>query len=315
MEAGYLYQGVHRKKLGPNSYQAPADCLVFVGYDDTKDVRTAKHGSIRYIDKKYQQDAAGSDKVYSMYIPCLSAMQRGKNILRVYEAPIDAMSDSTIYLDTGGKDGLKLRDGKSAGVGFVNQLVLSGLGVGSNPETGDVKLPSSLERVLATNPQITEVELFLDCDKYGLEASKKIADELERRGYACGSWTDMGIYDNEGMDLNEYLTCGNHKSDPLIKDSGKIIDEKLGNSPESVAKKQYEVPDKETHATATVAATTVSTTPGAVAPAADANTDHPSKSGSGSEQTQKPSLIKKLFTRESNQGTANRHAHGSRDAR
>lgn len=137
-------------------YQDTQNNVVFVGYDENKEV---KFGAVRgtMTDVQYRRDCSGSDKRYCFFMPGTN-----KNKLFVFESPIDAMSHASLVNAV-----IKKADAWKV----YNRLALCG--------TSDV----ALEHFLETHNEITEINLCLDNDEAGRNASAEIKDKYEAQGY------------------------------------------------------------------------------------------------------------------------------------
>ena len=127
-------------------YESKAHNCVFVGFDGDKPKFACERGTT----DDYKKDIAGSSKAFSF---CLPPEKPDSSVLACYEAPIDALSAATIC--------------KMAGHGWDGHRLSLG-GVGS------AALMSFLER----HPEITAVQLSLDNDKPGQDATNRIIKEL-----------------------------------------------------------------------------------------------------------------------------------------
>ena len=144
MRLGILLES---RYYNPESEYHNAAVCVFAGRDDSGKVVFA---ALRGIDTDLKQDKAGSDKRFNFRIPPMNPDSRH---LAVFEAPVDALSHSTLQQRGGWQwDG--------------HRLSLGG--------TSSVALISFLER----NPQICRVILHLDNDAAGLTAARKIKAQL-----------------------------------------------------------------------------------------------------------------------------------------
>ena len=119
---------------------------VFVGFDGDK----AKYACERGIADDYKKDVFGSDKRLGFVLPPLNPDSRN---LAVTEAPVDALSHAAIHRLNGDK-----WDGYRLSLGGVSSLALIDF----------------LER----RPEITSIQLCLDNDKAGRDATNRIVREL-----------------------------------------------------------------------------------------------------------------------------------------
>jgi hypothetical protein len=127
-------------------YENKAHNCVFVGFDG----QTPKFACERGTTDGYKKDVFGSNKAFSFCLPPETAVS---TVLACFEAPVDVLSHATIC--------------KMGGHGWDGHRLSLG-GVGSAALTG------FLER----HPEITSVQLSLDSDKAGQDATKRIIKEL-----------------------------------------------------------------------------------------------------------------------------------------
>ena len=141
---------------------------VFVGKDTAgQPVFGYKRGTYDKDGVGFKGDVEGSNKDIAFRLPCNPDL----NMVRVYEAPIDLMSDMTMRR-------------------FINSncVALCCLGDGA------------LETYLKENPHIRQIDLCLDNDKWGREAAERFKEKYTERGYDVRDFTPP-----KGKDWNEYL--------------------------------------------------------------------------------------------------------------
>ena len=128
-------------------YENKKHRCVFVGKDGDKPKFACERGT----EDDLKKDVSGSDKRFSFSLP---PENPGNNsILAVFESPVDSLAHFTIHeIGQTGWDG--------------HRLSLSGV--------SSLALISFLER----NPDITNIQLCLDSDKAGKEATSRIIREL-----------------------------------------------------------------------------------------------------------------------------------------
>jgi len=147
---------------------------VFVGRDAKDEpVFAYKRGTYDKDGIGFKGDVDGSNKDVGFYLPCY----QDDPYVRVYESPIDLMSDMTMR-----------RQVRS------NAVALCGLYDGA------------LETYLKDNPHIKNISLLLDNDKWGREAADRLKAKYSERGYSVRSYTPP-----KGKDWNEYLQSKNEK--------------------------------------------------------------------------------------------------------
>ena len=116
---------------------------------------TPKYVSERGTADDLKKDIAGSDKRYGFTLPPERADTQGSSMAAVFESPADLLAHHTIH-DIGqtGWDGFRLS--------------LGGTG------------PKALINFLEYHPCIKRISFCLDNDSPGIEAAKRIIDELLR---------------------------------------------------------------------------------------------------------------------------------------
>lgn len=141
---------------------------IFVGKNGSeKPVFAAKRGTYDRDGAPFRGDQTGSDKEIAFRLPCDPASLR----VFVFEAPIDLMSYCTLH-----------RRVKSSAVALC--------GLYDGP----------LDTYLRENPHIRQIDLCLDADDPGREASEQIKEKYSAKGYSVTVHTPP-----RGKDWNEYL--------------------------------------------------------------------------------------------------------------
>ena len=125
-------------------------------------------------------EAAGSDKRYSFRI------DRAGSTLHVFESAIDLLSYATI---------MKMRTGEWRAEPMVS---LGGV-YAPSPNSKQSKLPIALENMTQNQSQINTIDLHLDNDFAGRNATKSITDQLGDRFIIRD---EPPLY---GKDCNDYL--------------------------------------------------------------------------------------------------------------
>ena len=149
--------------------------IVFCGYDKDKNIKFAtKRGTCDIDGKRYRGDVAGNDKNYGVNI-----VNKNSDTVNVFEACIDMMSYCDLFFDTD----------------KTNKLALSMLS------------DAPLETFIKENPQIKNINLWLDNDEPGREAAEKIRKKYTEKGF----FVKKNIVP-EGKDVNEYLQICNEKN-------------------------------------------------------------------------------------------------------
>ncbi len=145
---------------------------VFVGKDSAdKAVFATMRGTYEKDGVGFKGDVEGGNKDYAFRLPCDPEIDR----VRVYEAPIDLMSDMTLRR-------------------FItsNSVALCCLHDGA------------LETYLKENPHIKTIDLCLDNDKWGREVAERMKEKYAERGFTVNDYVPP-----KGKDWNEYLQTKN----------------------------------------------------------------------------------------------------------
>ena len=149
--------------------------IVFCGYDKDKNIKFAtKRGTCDIDGKRYRGDVAGNDKNYGVNI-----VNKNSDTINVFEACIDMMSYCDLFCD----------------IDKTNKLALSMLS------------DAPLETFLKENPQIKNINLWLDNDEPGREAAEKIEKKYIEKGFSVKKNSVP-----DGKDVNEYLQICNEKN-------------------------------------------------------------------------------------------------------
>ena len=147
---------------------------VFVGKDaDGKAVFAFKRGTYDRDGVGFKGDVDGSNKDIAFRLSCDPSL----DMVRVYESPIDLMSDMTMRR-------------------FITSNCVALCCLGDN----------ALETYLKENPHIKRIDLCLDSDKWGREAAERMKEKYEKSGYEVRDFTPP-----KGKDWNEYLQIKNEK--------------------------------------------------------------------------------------------------------
>ena len=147
---------------------------VFVGKDsDGQAVFGYKRGTYDKDGVGFKGDVDGSNKDIAFRLPCDPAL----DMVRVYESPIDLMSDMTMRRFITG-----------------NCVALCCLG------------DNALATYLTENPHIRRIDLCLDNDQWGRKAAERMKEKYEKSGYEIHDFTPP-----KGKDWNEYLQIKNEK--------------------------------------------------------------------------------------------------------
>ena len=150
-------------------YESVNGSCVFVGQE-------SRYAHERGIGNDMKKDAQGSDKRYGF---CIPANDRGSKVLAVFESPIDALAHYEICRLDGNKwDGYRLSLG----------------GVSSN----------ALDHFIERNPDIRVIQLCLDNDSAGVEASTKITKQMIKNKTAKGRTITINP-PPKGKDYLDYL--------------------------------------------------------------------------------------------------------------
>ena len=121
----------------------------------------------------FKGDVEGSNKDIAFRLPCDPSL----DMVRVYESPIDMMSDMTLRR-------------------FITSNCVALCCLGDN----------ALATYLKGNPHIKRIDLCLDNDKWGREAAERMKEKYEKSGYEVRDFTPP-----KGKDWNEYLQIKKEK--------------------------------------------------------------------------------------------------------
>lgn len=147
---------------------------VFVGKDaDGQAVFGYKRGTYDKDGVGFKGDVDGSNKDIAFRLPCDPKLE----MVRVYESPIDLMSDMTMRR-------------------FITSNCVALCCLGDN----------ALETYLKENPHIKRIDLCLDNDQWGRQAAERMKEKYEKSGYEVRDFTPP-----KGKDWNEYLQIKNEK--------------------------------------------------------------------------------------------------------
>lgn len=164
IDASIIADMMHLGKL----YQSERGNCVFVGTDKDGNIRFAcERGTFSGV--SYRRDCPGSDKRFCFH------MEGRSNLLYVFEAPIDAMSHATLF--------------KMKRLDYTEDHRIS-LGCLGN---------AALKQYLLDRPEIRNVILCLDNDRWGRAASAKFMQELKEKGYAVSEELSKGKDYNEDL--------------------------------------------------------------------------------------------------------------------
>lgn len=147
---------------------------VFIGKDtDGQAVFGYKRGTYDKDGVGFKGDVDGSNKDIAFRLSCDPSL----DMVRVYESPIDLMSDMTMRR-------------------FINSNCVALCCLGDN----------ALETYLKENPHIKRIDLCLDNDQWGRQAAERMKEKYEKSGYEVRDFTPP-----KGKDWNEYLQIKNEK--------------------------------------------------------------------------------------------------------
>ena len=131
-------------------YESDKHRCVFVGKDESG---VARFACERGISDDIKKDAPGSSKRYGFPLPPDEPDGQGNSVLALFESPVDCIAHASIH-----QTGQTGWNGHRLSLGGVSSAALNGF----------------LER----NPQIKTVQLSLDNDTAGRDASNRIIKEL-----------------------------------------------------------------------------------------------------------------------------------------
>ena len=143
--------------------------VAFIGYD--KETQKARHIALRGINSDFIGDATGSDKRYSF---CIESVDPNCRTVHVNEAPIDALSQATLFT----------LDGKEFNHAHI--LALTGAYAPRN-ETKEIKIPIALLQFLKDHPKVDTIVFHLDLDRTGRLATKLMMESMKNKmpDYKC----------------------------------------------------------------------------------------------------------------------------------
>ena len=145
--------------------------MVFVGYDENRIARYAGMRSTLDINGySFKGDVSGNDKNYAVNIS-----NKNSDTINVFESVIDMMSYCEYYVD----------------YGETNKMALGMLS--DNP----------LSLFLEKNPNIRNINFYLDRDEPGQKATKTYLEKYQKLGYCVSDKAAELI--PEGKDFNEYF--------------------------------------------------------------------------------------------------------------
>lgn len=163
---------------------------VFVGRDAGGKPRFA---CSRGIGTDFKRDVAGSEKRYNF---CLQAENEPTGSVAVFESPIDALSMATIN-----------RNNPNVGSRWKEYSYLS-LGGTS---------PLALMQYLKDHPAVSQVYLFLDNDKAGMEGMQRVQQAIQADDALNKQVEEIALFPpRHGKDYNEQLLYlrGEHREKP-----------------------------------------------------------------------------------------------------
>lgn len=154
---------VKQKKLYENSHRS----CVFVGYDHEGAAKYASVRSTNTTGSSYRGDVANSNKTWAF------RMEGTSQTIRVFEAPIDALSYATFF--------------KHYGIDNKDHMLALGC-------LGD----AALEQYLKDHPEIKQIIFCVDNDKWGHQAVERWTDKYK-------SDYSVAYHFPKGKDWNEDL--------------------------------------------------------------------------------------------------------------
>lgn len=152
-----ILQTVYKNHKSDKSYSNVA----FIGYE--KGTQKARHIALRGIDSDFIGDMSGSDKRYSF---CIEASQPDCDTVHVCEAPIDVLSQATLFT----------LDHKAFNHEHI--LSLNGISVPQNEKT-EIKIPLALLQFLKDHPTVEKIVFHLDLDRVGRRATELIIENMK----------------------------------------------------------------------------------------------------------------------------------------
>ena len=165
-------------KTGRLYESLPYHNAVFVGMDKEG---KSRYAAMRGTNSKFKGEASGSDKRFSFAIPSESSPS-----LHLFESAIDLLSYATLC--------------KRQGEDWQQEHLLSLAGIYKpKGETNEMSLPKTIEQHLDDHPEVTRINLHLDNDIAGREASKALMEVLSK------TYEVVDEPPSQGKDFNECL--------------------------------------------------------------------------------------------------------------
>lgn len=149
-----IYENPSTKQIHSN--------VAFIGYD--KKTNLAKHIALRGIGSNFIGDASGSDKRFSF---CIESQNTDCTTVHICEAPIDALSLSTIFT----------LENKP----FNQEHILSLTGIYVPDKTREIKIPVALVQFLLDYPPVKNIVFHLDLDRTGRRATELIIENMKEK--------------------------------------------------------------------------------------------------------------------------------------
>lgn len=154
--------------------------VVFLGYDELGNIKYA--GRRATNSSKFKSDATGSNKKYSFK---LESTQKTNEIF-IFEGAIDVLSFASFL--------------KLYGFNWKDKTLISLAGIYQPPKNlSESKMPICLENYLKNHPEITKINLCLDNDEAGRNATKALETILSEK------YEVLDKPAKKGKDYNDYL--------------------------------------------------------------------------------------------------------------
>jgi hypothetical protein len=131
-------------------YESLNHRCVFVGNDKSG---TARYACERGTSDDVKKDVVGSSKRFGFFLPPKEPDGHGGSVLTIFESPVDVLAHASIH-----KNGQTRYDGFRLSLGGVSSSALNGF--------------------LEWHPKITSIQIALDNDKAGHDATNRIINEL-----------------------------------------------------------------------------------------------------------------------------------------
>lgn len=176
LDSNRVYGSIHK---GMDAQNEPFESynVIFVGYDNDGNARSAFRRGASDMGKPFKRDVAGSEKEFAF---CLAGYDSADEVA-VFEASIDAISHATL-------EKMENKDYKQ-----IHRISLGGTDGGP------------LFQFLNDNPQVSSIRLCLDNDEPGINATKALIEKLSQKGFTSEAGYMIWIQKSNSKDFNQDL--------------------------------------------------------------------------------------------------------------